>query len=61
MSRSIKKGPFVQAALLGKVQAMNTRNEKRVVKTWSRASTILPEFVGHTSRSTTGTSSSRCT
>jgi small subunit ribosomal protein S19 len=48
MSRSIKKGPFVQAALLGKVQAMNTRNEKRVVKTWSRSSTILPEFVGHT-------------
>ena len=48
MSRSIRKGPFVQAALLGKVQAMNTRNEKRVVKTWSRASTILPEFVGHT-------------
>ena len=48
MSRSIKKGPFVQATLLGRVQAMNSRNEKRVVKTWSRASTILPEFVGHT-------------
>jgi len=48
MSRSIKKGPFVQPALLSRVQAMNTRNEKRVVKTWSRASTILPEFVGHT-------------
>ena len=48
MSRSIKKGPFVQVALLDKVQALNTRNEKKVVKTWSRASTILPEFVGHT-------------
>ena len=48
MSRSIKKGPYVLAVLLDKVQALNSRNEKKVVKTWSRASTILPEFVGHT-------------
>ncbi len=48
MARSIKKGPFVQEALLKKVAGMNAKNEKRVVKTWSRASTILPEFVGHT-------------
>jgi small subunit ribosomal protein S19 len=48
MSRSVKKGPFVQESLLQKVSAMNARNEKRVVKTWSRASTVLPEFVGHT-------------
>ena len=46
--RPFKKGPFVQDALLEKVDALNGRNEKRVVKTWSRASTILPEFVGHT-------------
>jgi small subunit ribosomal protein S19 len=48
MARSIKKGPFVQDSLLDRVRAMNGRNEKRVVKTWSRASTVLPEFVGHT-------------
>ncbi|MDQ6926688.1 MAG: 30S ribosomal protein S19 [Candidatus Eremiobacteraeota bacterium] len=48
MARSIKKGPFVQDALSDKVDALNGRNEKRVVKTWSRASTIVPEFVGHT-------------
>lgn len=48
MSRSVKKGPFVQEALLRRVHELNTRNEKRVLKTWSRASTILPEFVGHT-------------
>ena len=48
MARSVKKGPFVQASLLTKVRAMNERNEKRVVKTWSRASTVTPEFVGHT-------------
>jgi small subunit ribosomal protein S19 len=48
MSRSVKKGPFVQESLLLKVQVLNSRNEKKVVKTWSRASTILPEFVGHT-------------
>ena len=48
MSRSIKKGPFVLESLLLKVQILNSKNEKKVVKTWSRASTILPEFVGHT-------------
>ena len=48
MGRSVKKGPFVQDALLKRVHGMNTRNEKRVIKTWSRASTVLPEFVGHT-------------
>jgi small subunit ribosomal protein S19 len=48
MGRSVKKGPFVQDALLKRVHGMNSRNEKRVVKTWSRASTVLPEFVGHT-------------
>ena len=48
MSRSIKKGPFVQPALLKKVQAMNTGGDKKVVRTWSRASTIFPDFVGHT-------------
>jgi small subunit ribosomal protein S19 len=48
MARSIRKGPFVADSLLDKVAAMNARNEKKVVKTWSRASTILPDFVGHT-------------
>jgi small subunit ribosomal protein S19 len=48
MGRSVKKGPFVQEALTKKVDAMNAKNEKRVIKTWSRASTVLPEFVGHT-------------
>lgn len=48
MARSIKKGPFVHDSLREKVTGMNARNEKRVMKTWSRASTILPEFVGHT-------------
>ena len=48
MGRSVKKGPFVQLALLRKVQILNSLNQKQVVKTWSRASTILPEFVGHT-------------
>ena len=48
MGRSLKKGPFVQAALLKRVQAMNETNEKRVLKTWSRSSTIFPDFVGHT-------------
>jgi small subunit ribosomal protein S19 len=48
MARSIKKGPFVQKSLTDKVEGMNSRNEKRVIKTWSRASTVLPEFVGHT-------------
>ena len=48
MGRSVKKGPFVQEALAKRVESMNSRNEKRVIKTWSRASTVLPEFVGHT-------------
>ena len=48
MSRSIKKGPFVQPKLLARVQAMNEAGEKRGLKTWSRASTIFPDFVGHT-------------
>ena len=48
MSRSIKKGPFVEPKLLARVVAMNEAGEKRVLKTWSRASTIFPEFVGHT-------------
>mgnify|MGYP003589887707 CR=1 FL=1 len=48
MSRSIKKGPFVHDSLIKKIKAMNEKNEKKVVKTWSRASTILPSFVGHT-------------
>lgn len=48
MSRSLKKGPFVEARLLGHVQEMNKRNEKKVLKTWSRASVIFPDFIGHT-------------
>lgn len=48
MSRSIKKGPFVQERLYARVVAMNDTGKKSVVKTWSRASTIFPEFVGHT-------------
>ncbi|MBQ2462118.1 MAG: 30S ribosomal protein S19 [Clostridia bacterium] len=48
MSRSIKKGPYVQEALLKRVHEMNASGKKAVVKTWSRASTIFPEFVGHT-------------
>ncbi len=48
MSRSLKKGPYVQTRLLERIQAMNETGEKRVVKTWSRASTIFPEMVGHT-------------
>ena len=48
MARSIRKGPFIQEALLDKVTGMNARGEKKVMKTWSRASTVLPEFVGHT-------------
>ena len=48
MSRSVKKGPFVQEKLLMRIQAMNEKNEKKVLKTWSRASTIFPEMVGHT-------------
>ena len=48
MSRSVEKGPFVAAHLVKKIDAMSEANEKKVVKTWSRASTILPNFVGHT-------------
>jgi len=48
MGRSVKKGPFVQDALMTKVSTMNGKNEKRVIKTWARASTIVPDFVGHT-------------
>ena len=48
MGRSIKKGPYVQPVLLKRVKEMNEAGEKRVLKTWSRSSTIFPEFVGHT-------------
>lgn len=48
MSRSLKKGPFVAAKLLSKVEEMNRTGEKRVIKTWSRASTVFPQMVGHT-------------
>jgi small subunit ribosomal protein S19 len=48
MSRSSKKGPFVEERLITRVEAMNTANEKRMIKTWSRSSTIFPEMVGHT-------------
>lgn len=48
MSRSVKKGPFIQPALLKRVQEMNANGVKNVLKTWSRASTIFPDFVGHT-------------
>lgn len=48
MPRSLKKGPFVDDHLLKKVDVMNQRNDKKIIKTWSRRSTILPEFVGHT-------------
>ena len=48
MSRSLKKGQFVEAKLFNRIVAMNEAGEKRVLKTWSRASTIFPEFVGHT-------------
>ena len=48
MGRSVKKGPYVQHVLLKRVQEMNKSGEKRVLKTWSRSSTIFPDFVGHT-------------
>ena len=48
MGRSVKKGPFVQPVLLKRIQEMNEKNEKSVVTTWSRSSTIFPDFVGHT-------------
>ena len=48
MSRSLKKGPYVQPVLLKRIQEMNAAGEKKIVKTWSRASMIFPDFVGHT-------------
>ena len=48
MSRSSKKGPFVQERLMSRIEDMNSKNEKRMVRTWSRTSTIFPEMVGHT-------------
>ncbi len=48
MSRSVKKGPYVNERLLAKISNMNSANEKKVLKTWSRASTIFPDMVGHT-------------
>ncbi len=48
MSRSVKKGPFVDARLLGRVDDMNKRSERKVLKTWSRASVIFPQMIGHT-------------
>lgn len=48
MGRSLKKGPFVHKGLLRKIEEMNEKNEKKVVKTWSRSSTIFPQMIGHT-------------
>ena len=48
MSRSLKKGPYVDSKLLAKIEKMNEKNEKKVLKTWSRSSTIFPQMVGHT-------------
>jgi len=48
LSRSLKKGPYVDERLLKRIEAMNEKNEKRVIKTWSRSSTIFPQMVGHT-------------
>ena len=48
MGRSLKKGPFIDTSLLEKIEGMNRASEKKVVKTWSRRSTVIPEFVGHT-------------
>src|SRR5438094_9008007 len=48
MSRSVKKGPYVEQSLKEKIEGLNSRNEKKVVKTWSRASLVLPTMVGHT-------------
>jgi small subunit ribosomal protein S19 len=48
MSRSLKKGPFIEPRLLKRVEEMNRKGERKVIKTWSRASTIFPQFVGHT-------------
>jgi len=48
VSRSSKKGPYVEQRLIGRIESMNAANEKRMIRTWSRASTIFPEMVGHT-------------
>ncbi|MFL7891613.1 MAG: 30S ribosomal protein S19 [Anaerolineales bacterium] len=48
MGRSLKKGPFIDPKLLNKIELMNERNEKKVIRTWSRASSIFPQMVGHT-------------
>ncbi|WP_333861061.1 30S ribosomal protein S19 [Clostridium sp.] len=48
MSRSVKKGPFVQESLLKKINELNKKGEKKVIKTWSRSSTIFPQMIGHT-------------
>ena len=48
MSRSLKKGPFIEPKLIKKIEQMNDKNEKKVIRTWSRASTIFPQMVGHT-------------
>jgi small subunit ribosomal protein S19 len=48
MPRSVKKGPFIEQKLMQRVEEMNSRNERKVIKTWSRRSTISPDFVGHT-------------
>ena len=48
MARSLKKGPFIDEHLMKKVEALNSKNEKKVIKTWSRRSTIFPEMIGHT-------------
>ncbi len=48
MSRSLKKGPYVEAALMKKIEQMNEKGDKKVIKTWSRRSTIFPDMVGHT-------------
>jgi len=48
MSRSSKKGPFIDDRLLGRIEAMNAANEQRMIRTWSRSSTVFPDMVGHT-------------
>jgi small subunit ribosomal protein S19 len=48
MPRSVKKGPYIELKLLKKIEQLNNSNQKRIIKTWSRASTIIPDFVGHT-------------
>ncbi|MDD3925346.1 MAG: 30S ribosomal protein S19 [bacterium] len=48
MSRSLKKGPYVEESLMKKIEEMNAKNEKRLIKTWSRRSTVFPQMIGHT-------------